>query len=325
MVTIKSSRVSRVTIHRSSALTFLSLLALACGRESTVDSPQQNVVSLTATAASASLVVTGDSVASSLTITNSGTTTQTVQFAPCMHLGPLSLRAYATGASKPAWDSALDNNGPCFSAAESAAIKPGASHKFLQVNDVNEILGDSLASGAYTLTVSGRNLTPAVTTEIGSVTLTLTKHAVATSTFSFTTDSAVYTPTASGTAPFIQYSFTVVARYANIGTAPIALQNTCGPKPTWNIVGAGNNVGVSPYDPGTLCLVQSPALIVAPGAVRVDTIHFQGPTSTSADGTPFAPLYGQFQIVYRAGAGCDALSTPCVAQGSSVFAVRLPQ
>jgi hypothetical protein len=314
-----------VTIHRSSALTVLSLLALACGRGSSVDSPQSNVVSLTATAASASLVGTGDSVTSSLTIANSGTSTQTVQFAPCMHFGPLSLRAYATGVSKPAWDSALDNTGPCFNAIESVDLKPGASHKFLQVNDVNEILGDSLASGTYTLTIAGRNLAPAVVTELGNVTLTLTKHAVAPATFTFTTDSAVYTPAASGTAPFIQYAFTVIARYANTGTTPIALQNSCGPHPIWNIVGAGNNVGVSPYDPGTLCLVQSPALIVAPGAVRVDTIHFQGPTSTSADGTPFGPLYGQFQIVYRAGAGCNAFLSPCVAEGSSVFAVSLPQ
>lgn len=203
-------------------------------------------------------------------------------------------------------------------------LKPGASHTFQQVNAVNEILGDSLPSGSYLLTVSGRYLAPADTIEIARSTLTLTKLAAPAATVSFTTDQSVHVATSSGDAPFVQYSFPVIARYANNGTTPITLLNACGPHPSWNIWGVGNNVGVFPYDPGSLCLVPTPPVIVAPGAVRVDTIEFRGPTSTSADGTPFGPLYGQFQITYSAGAGCNTFSQPCVRQPSSVFAVQLP-
>ena len=298
-------------------------LMCACGRG--VDAPQTAPAGLTATLASATLVPTGDSVTSSLTITNSGTATQTVQFAPCTYGGPLSLRAYAPGASRPSWDSALDDNAPCFASIETVSLTPGATHTFVQVNDVNEILGDSLASGAYMLTVSGRDLAPTVTTELANPTLTLTKHAVPTATYTFTTDSTVYSATASGTAPFLQYSFTVIARYANNGTAQITLLNACGPHPTWNISGFGNNVGPAPYDPGSLCLVPAPPMVVAPGAVRVDTISFRGPTTTASDGTPFGPLYGQFLITYRAGAGCNVNASPCAREASTVFAVRIPQ
>lgn len=314
-----------VPTHRRMARSLVACGILVCSCDHSVESPQNNLVWLTATSASASLVATGDSVASSLTIMNSGTMTKSVQFAPCTYLGPLSLRAYAAGAAKPAWDSALDNIAPCFTAIESVDLKPGASHTFLQVTDVNDILGDSLPSGSYVLAVSGSYLTPAVTTESRTAPIALTKHAVAAQTFSFTTDSAVYSATARGSAPFIQYSFTVIARYANTGTTPVTLLNGCGPHPTWNIWGVGNNVGNSPYDPGSLCLVPTPALTVAPGAVRFDTIQFSGPTTTSADGTPFGPLYGQFRITYRAGTGCNTVSPPCVRQPSNVFAIRIPQ
>jgi hypothetical protein len=309
--------------HLAYCIFVFGALLCACGRS--MENPQMPAAGVAATSASVKLVPTGDSVASSLTITNAGTSTQTVQFAPCTYLGPLSLRAYASGASKPAWESALDNNAPCFTATETVSLKAGAAHTFVQVNDVNEILGDSLASGSYMLTVSGRNLAPAVGTEIGNATLTLTKHTVAAPNYSFTTDSAVYSATGTGTAPFIQYSFTVIARYANTGATPITLLNACGPHPTWNIFGFGNNVGPSPYDPGSLCLVPGPSLIVSPGTASVDTIHFTGPTTTAADGTPFGPLYGQFVITYSAGAGCNTLAPPCARQTSSVFAVKLPQ
>lgn len=304
------------------SLAVCGILVSSCERSA--EAPQINQSWLTATAASASLVATGDSVTSSLTVTNSGTTTQTVQFAPCTLLGPLSLRAYATSGTKPAWDSALDDNAPCFTAIEVVTLKPGASHTFLQVNDINEILGDSLPSGSYVLTVSGRYLTPATTTEFSTTPLTLTKHAVAASTFSFTTDKSVYLATALGSG-FISYTFTVIARYANNGATPIILLNACGPHPTWNIWGVGNNVGISEYDPEDLCLVPAPPMVVAPGAVRVDTIQFTGPTVTSADGTLFSPLYGQFRITYRAGAGCISDTQPCERQASNVFAVQLPQ
>ena len=305
-------------------LTALGILASSCATDK-IEIPGSSLPTLTSTAASASLVVTGDSVFSSLTVKNPGTTTLRVQFAPCTYLGPLSLRVYAPSATKPSWDSALSINGPCFTAIESVDLKPGATHTFQQVNDVNEILGDSLPSGSYVLAISGRHLTPAAATELGNTTIALTKHAVPAATFSFTTDSMVYTPAASGTAPYIQYTFTVVARYTNNGTAPVTLLNACGPHPTWNIWGVGNNVGISEYDPQSLCLVPAPPLTVAPGAVRLDTIQFRGPVTTSADGTPFSPLYGQFRITYRAGTGCLSLPQPCVPQLSTVFAVKLPR
>lgn len=301
----------------------IGILGSSCGRDS-IETPQYVAPWLTSVTASASLVVTGDSVFSSLTVKNIGATTQTVQFAPCTYLGPLSLRVFAPSATKPSWDSALSVNGPCFTAIEKFDLKAGASHMFQQVNDVNEILGDSLPSGSYVLAVSGRNLTPAAATELGTTTLSLTKHAVPAATISFTTDATVYTAAASGTAPFIQYTFTVVARYANNGATPITLLNACGPHPTWSIFGVGNNVGISPYDPQSLCLVPTPPLILAPGAVRVDTIQFHGPAFTLADGTPEGTLYGQFRITYRAGSGCNTFAPPCLAQPSSVFAVRLP-
>jgi hypothetical protein len=306
------------------SLVACGILVCSCGHS--IESPPINPSWLTPVTASASLVVTGDSVFSSLTVKNTGTTTQRVEFAPCTFHGPLSLRAYRSSAiSGPAWDSALDDNAGCFTSLEFVDMKPGASYTFRQVNDVNEILGDSLPSGSYVLTVSGRYLTPTATTELANATLALTKHAVAVATVSFTTDNTVYAATASGSAPFIQYTFTVIARYANIGTTPVTLENACGPHPTWNIWGVGNNVGISPYDPESLCLVPTPPVTVAAGTVRFDTIQFRGPTTTAADGTPFGPLYGQFRITYRAGAGCNTTSPPCVSQPSNVFAIQLPQ
>jgi hypothetical protein len=317
-------RMVLVPRRMSLALAASAVLASSCGHST--ETPQIVAPGLTATAASASFVPTSDSIASSLTITNKGTTTQIVQFAPCTYLGPLTLRVYATGSSKPAWDSALDNNEPCFTGTESVTLNAGAAHVFQQVTDINEILGDSLAAGSYMLTVSGRYLTPAVTTEMANATLSLAKHTVAAATFSFTTDSSVYSASAGGIPPFVQYVFTVIARYANTGTTPIALLNACGPHPSWNIWGVGNNVGISPYDPLNPCFVPTSPLIVAPGTARVDTIQLRGPTETAADGTPLGPLYGQFRITYRAGANCNTSTlSACGSQASTVFAVRIPQ
>ncbi len=305
----------------------LGILICSCGRSETAT---QVAPGLVATAASVSLVPSGDSVISSLTIKNAGTTTQTVQFAPCSYLGPLTLRAYVAGPSKLVWDSGLDNSGPCFLAVERIDLAPGAAHTFQQVNDVNEILGDSLAAGSYALTVSGRNLVPAVPTEIGITTLSLAKYAVPAATYAFTTDSAVYSATASGTEPVIFYSFTVIARYVNTGSTPIMLLNECGPHPSWEIFGAGDNVGVAAYNTGSGCLVPTAPVVLASGAARMDTIQFRGPVETAQDGTPLGPLSGQFRITYRAGAACNtstftSTSSPCVTQVSNVFAVRLPQ
>lgn len=307
----------------ASCLVAFGILMCSCGHSA--EAPQASPPWLKATAATVSLIATGDSVASSLTVTNTGTTAQTIQFAPCTYLGPLSLRAYAAGAANPAWDSALDNNAPCFTATESAELKPGASHTFLQVNDVNEILGDSLAPGSYVLTASGRNLMPATTTELGSATLSLSKHAVAAATFSLTTDSPVYSATASGTG-FISYSFTVITRYVNNGSTPASLLTCDSRHPYFNVWGVGNNVGNSPYDPLSTCDVPLPTLTVAPGAVRFDTLSIVGPTTTGADGVASTPLYGQVLLSFRGGTGCSwALSQLCVRQPSTVFAIRLPQ
>lgn len=312
--------------HRSLALSLAASGVLVSCHSQSVASPRINLAWLTATAASANLVATGDSVVSSLTVTNSGTTTRTVQFAPCTYLGPLSLRAYAAGASKPAWDSALDNSAPCFTAIESADLKPGVSHTFLQVNDVNEILGDSLPSGSYLLTVSGRYLTPTATEELGNTTFALTKHAVTAATVSFTTDKTVYSATAIVATPVTFYSFVVIARYANNGGTPVSVLTCDGRHPYYNVWGVGNNLGDSPYDPLSNCDVPLPPLTVAPGALRLDTIAIRGPTTTAADGTPLGPLYGQVRITYRVGPGCSSASPqPCVRQASSVFAVQLPQ
>ncbi len=302
-----------------------ALSSSACHDSATVVAQPNVSAWLVESAASASLTPAGDSVSSSLTITNTASITQTVQFAPCTYLGPLTIRAYVPAATKPAWESALLNNTPCFTGVESVVLKAGASHTFVQVTAVNDILGDSLASGSYVLTVSGRYLTPSATTELVNSTIALTKRTVPPATFSFTTDQTVYSATAGGTAPFIQYSFTVIARYANVGAVPDTLLNACGPHPSWEIVGSGNNVGISEYDPGSLCLVPSPPMVVAPGAFRLDTIQFTGPVETAADGTTFSPLYGQFRITYRAGSACIASTQPCVQRASNVFAVQIPQ
>ena len=314
------------TSTRSLALSLAASGVLVSCHGQSVASPQINLAWLTATAGSAVLVANGDSVASSLTVTNSGTTTQNIQFAPCTYLGPLSLRAYAAGAPKPAWDSALDNSAPCFTAIETVELKPGASHTFLQVNDVNGILGDSLPSGSYVLTVSGRYVAPAATTELGNTTLALTKHAVPAATVSFTTDKTVYSATAIVATPVTFYSFVVIARYANNGAAPVSVLTCDGRHPYYNVWGVGNNVGDSPYDPLSYCDVPLPPLTVPSGAARVDTLQFRGPTTTAADGTPLGPLYGQVLITYRVGPGCSSASPqPCVRQASNVFAVQLPQ
>src|ERR1035441_2623061 len=111
-------------MHRRSALSLLaSAVLLGCHSQS-VESPQINLAWLTATAASASLVATGDSVAASLTVTNHGSATQRVEFAPCTYYGPLSLRAYRSGVlTSPAWDSALDDNAACFTSLEFVDLK----------------------------------------------------------------------------------------------------------------------------------------------------------------------------------------------------------
>ena len=313
--------VSKNRFAASSIFAF-GILASSCAHDS-VEIPQYSPPVLAVTAASASLGATGDSVFSSLTVKNTSTTTQSVQFAPCTFLGPLSLRAYAPSSLKPSWDSALSVNGPCFTAIEKLDLKPGASHTFQQVNDVNEILGDSLPSGSYVFDVSGRNLTPAAATELSVATLTLTKHTVPHVTWSLTTDKSVYLATASGSTQPIFYNFTVITRYTNNDTLPVFLGHV-GQFVSWNIVGAGNNVGVAMYDPQSLDAVPTPIVTVAPGAVRVDTIQFIGPHFAGADGTPFGTPYGQFRITFRAGTGCPNYSSPCIRQASNVFAVQTP-
>ena len=301
----------------------LGILTSACATDS-IEIPQRGLPVLTVTAASASLVAAGDSVLSSLTIKNTSATTQTVQFAPCTYLGPLQLLAYAPSSSKRSWDSALSVNGPCFTAIEKLDLAPGASHTFQQVNDVNEILGDSLPSGSYVFDVGGSYLTPTAARWQGVATRTLTKHAVPPAKWSFTTDKSVYLATASGSTQPIFYSFSIITRYTNNDTVPVFLGHV-GQFVSWNIVGAGNNVGVAMYDPQSLDAVPTPIVTVAPGAARVDTIQFTGPHFAGADGTPFGTPYGQFRILFRAGAGCPNYSAPCIRQASTVFAVQTPQ
>jgi len=141
---------------------------------------------------------------------------------------------------------------------------------------------------------------------------------------SFTTDKSLYVATANGSAPYIRYTVTVIARYANESGTPIYLA----PCPLYAVQLAGGATGTSAFNPGYFSgcgLI--PPITVGPNAVRTDTLELSGPTGWSTAGVPLGMLNGPMQIVYYAST-CNSLygcPVPAVNEVSSVFTIQLPQ
>ena len=133
---------------------------------------------------------------------------------------------------------------------------------------------------------------------------------------SFTTDKILYVATASGTV-YTRYTVTVVARYANEGEVPIQL-GTCNvgsTQPVYSVRLVGDTTDNSAFNPNWGCVGGSPALTVAPGDVRTDTLELVAPNSWTSAGVPMGVFNGQVQISYA--------STATAA--SNVFIIQLPQ
>jgi hypothetical protein len=119
------------------------------------------------TAASTRLVASGDSVVSSVTITNTGDGVAGISWDDCGRDSPPSVKAYALGDSTAiAWDSTRQEYGACFTALVFGALTPGQSKTFEQSTAVSLILGDSLPSGTYRFAVSAALITPSLPGEI---------------------------------------------------------------------------------------------------------------------------------------------------------------
>jgi hypothetical protein len=143
----------------------------------------------------------------------------------------------------------------------------------------------------------------------------------------FTTDKSLYVASASGTAPYVRYAVTVIARYTNAAGVPIYIESCGGGLPAYSVRLVGDSIHESAFDPIWACVGGVPALTVAPGEIRVDTLVLQGPSVMSSDGTPQGMLTGQMQIFYPAGVPCGS-GPPClvpVVQTSTVFTIQLPQ
>lgn len=113
-------------------------------------------------AASASLVGNPDTVRVRLQIINTRTDTQTVHWDECRQTGPANaIRAYHQDDKSLAWDWwPASAKIVCDLMPHSAMLQPGDSVTILGRVPVADILGDSLPTGVYNLTVTPTYLEP---------------------------------------------------------------------------------------------------------------------------------------------------------------------
>jgi hypothetical protein len=84
-----------------------------------------------------------------------------------------------------------------------------------------------------------------------------------------------------GTGEFVQYQFTVIARFENRSAAPVFLARCfpTSPQPMYGIVEADSSSVEVAYDPAWACVGHNNQFQILPGQARVDTFLVRGPNS----------------------------------------------
>jgi hypothetical protein len=152
-----------------------------------------------------------------------------------------------------------------------------------------------------------------------------------------TTDSMVYTARPTGRAGnSTQYAFTVIARLANRGDAPLYVPR-CYPTSPGPVYGVQLLDTAATPQPGTAnraaynrmwgCVGHNNPIEVSPGAVRIDTLRLVGPTMWSGQGGEgIGRVEGRFRLSYQVGV-CRRRSDLCrdlpSTWYSNAFAVRV--
>lgn len=92
----------------------------------------------------------------------------------------------------------------------------------------------------------------------------------------------------------------VITTLRNASPLPMSLPRctTDAHSPIYSVELTPGEPGTAAYDPAWGCVGGAPPLIVAPGAVRVDTLLLRGPAFGGSDGKPIGLLEGSFRIVY---------------------------
>ena len=128
----------------------------------------------------------------------------------------------------------------------------------------------------------------------------------------------------SGTVP--RYRFTVITRYENRGTASLFLGRCfpTSPQPVFSVVAAGSSVR-SGYEYVWACVGHDKQFEVPPSAVRVDTLHVEGPNTF--DGVTHQAIgvtSGRFKLLFTVGlvAGDGVPGAPLPVRLSNEFLVR---
>lgn len=121
----------------------------------------------------------------------------------------------------------------------------------------------------------------------------------------------------SGADTYRIYGFSVVAQFLNATDAPVYLARCypTSPHPIYGVVTiSGDPAPISGYDPNYACVGHDQQVVVAPGALRTDTLHLTGPNAF--DGItkqPYGVLAGQMRLLYQVSAcpgdgGCAGTS-----------------
>jgi len=120
--------------------------------------------------ASADLVGSPDTIRVRLRVVNVAESEQTVQWFLCPWTGaPEAIRAYEPQSNRRAWDweaASAQSHVACFLNLYYDTIQPGDSAIIWGRAAASDILGDSLAPGAYDLTLTPKNLEPSYPVEL---------------------------------------------------------------------------------------------------------------------------------------------------------------
>lgn len=121
------------------------------------------------------------------------------------------------------------------------------------------------------------------------------------------TDRASYTATYErGTGSYSEYGFTIVARFTNTGRNPVYLGRCypTSPQPIFGVTLVGEDATHRSAFNGTwACVGHSQQFLIAPGDVRVDTLHISGPNGFNGiTGQPYGTLSGRMRLSYEVAA-----------------------
>ena len=147
-----------------------------------------------------------------------------------------------------------------------------------------------------------------------------------------TTDSLGYTARVVGTYNgYDRVELQVIGRFENTTASAILLERCFStdtrPMAGLRYLGGGSSDGTGGYTPSWACVEASP-LVLAPGAIRVDTFTFRGPTAFFTQPTvgPNGPLDGRFRLEYYTAWNCPSIGACAVPDSlrfSNEIAIRV--